>query len=354
MPEYSYWKALASNAIRKFQEEHNAEAVLVIKKSVLRVELNNHDNWNGGIDYWDLIFELKYRDFAKIESRKNELESELTELLDRFHVDDYNPIANVLIQPAIEQYIDWQAVLPETKQSTLELIEAEHRLLEAIATGKSYKDDGVEECFQQLHGRILRISKLAGFDYPIVCNSLPEWWAQVKNVGGYSDRRVYISQLYTPVVELLSDSEEIEAIDFSRITTRSEAVKKAVHDAEVFIREGVCDSSVDRVHTAFHGYLEQVLIGHGENLGNNESLTALYSKLHSYYAGTIQPSEVGDRIKTILRSGSGMVNAINELRNNNTIAHPNGQLIQEREARLVIRLVNAIVDYIEDVEDDFN
>ena len=47
----------------------------------------------------------------------------------------------------------------------------------------------------------------------------------------------------------------------------------------------------------------------------------------------------------------GMINAVNELRNNNTIAHPNGYLIQKREAQLVIRLVNAIIDYIKDIED---
>ena len=53
----------------------------------------------------------------------------------------------------------------------------------------------------------------------------------------------------------------------------------------------------------------------------------------------------------ILRSAGGMVTAVNELRNNNTIAHPNGYLIQKREAQLVIRLVNAIIDYIKDIED---
>ena len=51
-----------------------------------------------------------------------------------------------------------------------------------------------------------------------------------------------------------------------------------------------------------------------------------------------------------MRSGAGIITAVNELRNNNTIAHPNGSLIQEREARLVIKFVNAAVDYIEDVE----
>lgn len=60
---------------------------------------------------------------------------------------------------------------------------------------------------------------------------------------------------------------------------------------------------------------------------------------------------MGERVKKILRSANGMVVAINEIRNNNSIAHPNEDLIQEREAKLVIRLVNVVVDYIEDIEE---
>ena len=84
---------------------------------------------------------------------------------------------------------------------------------------------------------------------------------------------------------------------------------------------------------------------------SDEGLSALYNKLHQYYAKNITPPELAGRVQAIIRSGAGMINAVNEIRNNNTIAHPNVQLIQEREAKLVIRLVNAIVDYIEDVEE---
>ena len=48
-----------------------------------------------------------------------------------------------------------------------------------------------------------------------------------------------------------------------------------------------------------------------------------------------------------------MVTKINELRNNNTVAHANTQLIQKREAELVIRMLNALWDYIEDIEKNF-
>lgn len=65
----------------------------------------------------------------------------------------------------------------------------------------------------------------------------------------------------------------------------------------------------------------------------------------------IQPKDVASKIKDIMRSGAGMITKINELRNNNTAVHPNDSLIQEREARLVIKLVNVLVDYIEDIEE---
>lgn len=84
--------------------------------------------------------------------------------------------------------------------------------------------------------------------------------------------------------------------------------------------------------------------------GNDDSLSALYNKLHDFYGNNIQPQDVATRIKTIVRSGAGIINSVNELRNNNTIAHPNAELIQKREAMLVIRLLNVIVDYIEEIE----
>ena len=149
---------------------------------------------------------------------------------------------------------------------------------------------------------------------------------------------------------MLNESDESDIVDFSRIASRSGTVKKAIDDASVFIREGRYDSAVDRVHTAFHGYLRQLLNEHGESHTVDDSLPGLFARLHAYYGSTIQPADVGERVKMILRSAGGMVTTVNELRNNNTVAHPNGNLIQKREAQLVIRLVNAIIDYVEDIE----
>ncbi len=353
MPDMdSYWKRLVSVGRRYLQEQGNVDAVAVIKKATLGVDLNNHDNWNGGIDYWDLVFHLKYRDYTAIAEKKNKIEDDILSVLDQFHTDGRDRLANVLIQPMIEQYIDWNAILPVTKESTILLIQEEQKMLSDVATGKlSFKEDGVEDAFQKRHLQILTIAAKTGFEYPITANTLVDWWGEVKLLSNYAERREYISRKFSPLLKMLRESEEnCTDVSFQQIAARSGTVQKAVEDAEVFIREGRYDSAVDRVHTAFHGYLRQVLTEHGVTYGVEDGLPALFAKLHGYYGDSIQPPDVAERLKTILRSAGGMINAVNELRNNNTIAHPNGELIQKREAQLVIRIVNAVVDYVEDVE----
>lgn len=346
----TYWKDLVSTSLRVFQEQNNTDSIFVIKNSTLAIEFNNHDNWNGGIDYWDIVFQLNYYDFTVLGEKKDTVESDLLTVLEHLHSDGRNPIANVIIKPRIERFIDWQAILPATKDSVIQQIEEEKDLLTAIATGKSYKDDGVEEQYQERHRHICAAAEKAGFEYPVNCNSLAEWWLQIRLVGGYSDRRAYISQMFAPVLEQLKKSDDAPNVNFDRIASHSDTIQKAIEDATLFIREGKYDSAVDRVHTAFHGYLRQLLTNHSIAFGKDDGLPALYNKLHEYYGNSIQPQEVAARIKATVRSAIGVVNSINELRNNNTVAHPNGELIQKREAQLVIRLVNAIVDYIDDIE----
>lgn len=347
-----YWKKLVSTGLRYLQDQGKTDAVAVIKNAELSVDFNNHDNWDGGIDYWDLVFHLKYRDYTAIAAKKDEIEGEILTALDQFHTDGRDRLANVLIQPMIEQYIDWNAILPATKDSTISLIQEEQKILTDVATGKlSFKEDGAENSYQGRHLQILSIADKAGFDYPVTADTLVDWWGEVRLLSSYAERREYISQKFSPLLKMLRESEDNGTdVSFQQIATRSGTVQKAVEDAEVFIREGRYDSAVDRIHTAFHGYLREVLTEHGVTYGADDGLPALFAKLHGYYGGAIQPADVADRVKSILRSAGGMINAVNELRNNNTIAHPNGQLIQKREAQLVIRLVNAVVDYIEDVE----
>lgn len=351
MSEACNWRAIVSMALKNLIESDEIEAASVIRNGRMDVTTNAYDNLNGGITYYDIVFKLKYRDFSEIGSRKSDLEGVIDNAIQQFHTDEHSLIANVIIEPEIEQILDWQATLPETKGTTLQLIHDERQQLEDNATGQqSYKSEGVEEEYRTRHERIIQIAKVTGFDYPITCSSLAEWWIKVKDVGGYAERRAYISELFTPVINQIQESDETAVIDFSRIVNKSEAINKAIDDANTLIRSGRYDSAVDRIHTAFFGYLRFLLDQHNIPYVEGDTLAQLYTKLHIYYGETIQPNDVGVLVKTIMRSSSGTISAINDFRNRHTVVHPNDHLINKREAQLAIRLINSVVDYIEDVE----
>ena len=354
MDDITYWKNLASMAYRRLIEQNNGIAAAVIKNGTIDIWLDSHDNWNGGIDYWTIVFILKYDDYIAIENQRPQIEEELTSILSSFHSDERDIITSVAIKLNIERYVDWNAALPDTKEDTIRLIEHERELLEDIATMKrSFMEDGLEESFRKRHRRICDIAQKAGFDYPIDCNSLREWWQRVKGFGAYTERRARIAQLFQPIIDMLNASEDNAAVDFPKVSLQSNTVKQAIADAELFIRERKYESAVDRIHTAFHGYLRQILDRRQIEYQSDDSLPSLYAKLHSHYRTAIQPPDVADKIKDIIRSGGSMVTKVNELRNKNTVAHANTQLIQKREAELVIRMLNALWDYIEDIEKDF-
>ena len=60
----------------------------------------------------------------------------------------------------------------------------------------------------------------------------------------------------------------------------------------------------------------------------------------------IQQNDVGDRTKAILLSTGGILDAINEARNDNTAANTDGQLVEKREAQLAVGLINTIAEYV--------
>lgn len=136
-----------------------------------------------------------------------------------------------------------------------------------------------------------------------------------------------------------------EVIDFSGISVTG-VVTKAIEDAEIFMRDGKYDSAFDRVHTAFHGYFKKKLDDLNEPYEESDTLNQLYNKLHAYMSSNIVTDQSGI-IRTALRSASGIISSINDLRNRHSLAHPNVSIITSREAKLCIKLVKDLTDYIE-------
>lgn len=138
---------------------------------------------------------------------------------------------------------------------------------------------------------------------------------------------------------------DYEIINFSQIKI-SDVVSQAIEDAESFMSNGEYQRAFDRVHTAFHGYLIEILKRYGIVAPRDESLPKLYNRIQSLIEAEIQPVELADMVKTTIRSSNGMINSINEARNRHSLAHPNKNIIGKREAKLIIGIASTVTDYI--------
>ena len=139
-----------------------------------------------------------------------------------------------------------------------------------------------------------------------------------------------------------------EKVDFSSVKNSDEIIKKSIEDAENFMTQGKYASALDRIHTALHGYLRGKLTKLGIKHESSDALSKLYGKLHSHVEKTMS-NDVGECIRTILRSSAGIINSLNELRNNHSLAHPNSNIIRDKEAKLCINIAKDIIEYIEQV-----
>lgn len=142
--------------------------------------------------------------------------------------------------------------------------------------------------------------------------------------------------------------EHYEVIDFSSISL-TEVISKAIADAELLMEQGKYDSAFDRIHTAFHGYLRKVLDNKQVGYEESDTLSQLYTKLHTEVSANIGSTEIAELVRKSLRSASGVIAAINEMRNRHSLSHPNDDLLQKREAEFAIKLVKDMSDYINSI-----
>ncbi len=127
----------------------------------------------------------------------------------------------------------------------------------------------------------------------------------------------------------------------------TDTVQRALADAEALIKSRGPVSAVDRLHTALHGHLVHVCREAGITLGNDPSVTQLWSTLIAQHPSLQIPDVRREDIKKILRSASAIVDSINTIRNRASLGHPNEELVDEDEAWLVINVTRSLLHYLD-------
>ncbi|WP_089728787.1 abortive infection family protein [Candidatus Thiosymbion oneisti] len=144
----------------------------------------------------------------------------------------------------------------------------------------------------------------------------------------------------------LDTKAETESVATPSLAVTSDTVERTLVDCEQLIHSRGATSGVDRIHTAFHGYLRVVCTDHSLTVPKDAGVTQLFKAIrlgHPSFAGTGPRKEDIDRVVGAMAT---IVDSLNPLRNRATLAHPNDAVLDEPEAMLVINGVRTLLHYL--------
>jgi hypothetical protein len=150
------------------------------------------------------------------------------------------------------------------------------------------------------------------------------------------------------VLDLDTDSDgDVVPVATPSLEISSDSVQRALADAEQLIHARGAASGVDRVHTAFHGYLRVVATKAGISCPEDSSVTDLFKLLRAEHPALLAREPRAADIDRVLKSMAAIVDALNPLRNRASGAHPNELVLQEPEAMLVVNSINTLLHYLD-------
>lgn len=147
-------------------------------------------------------------------------------------------------------------------------------------------------------------------------------------------------------LDVIADS-GLPPVSTPNLEIRSDAVERALADAQRLIHGRGAPSSVDRIHTAFHGYLKAVSAKAKIQAPDNADITTLFSLLRAKHTAMQITGPRADDVLRVARSIAAILDALNPLRNKASTAHPNEEILDEAEAMLVINSVKTLLHYLD-------
>lgn len=127
----------------------------------------------------------------------------------------------------------------------------------------------------------------------------------------------------------------------------SSSVKRAIMDAEQLIENTGVTSAVDRVHTMLHGYLRALCDESGIGYEKKMLMSGLFRLIRKEHPAFNDVGPRKDDLEKVFRAMSGIMDAMNPIRNEGSMAHPNNLLLHPPEAALVINTAKTILDYVD-------
>jgi hypothetical protein len=188
----------------------------------------------------------------------------------------------------------------------------------------------------------------------VLKNAPPE--AQAKIVRGVLERfpinaenkpSTRTQEVFDDLVEMAKRLENASPIATPDPKTTSTIVERAINDVETLIQSSGAISGVDRIHTALHGYLQAVCDREKIAYVKDDSMTKLFKLLRQSHPALQNLGSRSQDIERVFQSFASILDALNPIRNNASVAHPNNNLLEKDEAMLVINVARTLLHYLD-------
>ncbi len=178
--------------------------------------------------------------------------------------------------------------------------------------------------------------------------TIPKWRNVPKagmflNAGQVNPELNPLHILLHELIKAKGGSEQVSPVAVPELKITGSTINQAINDAKTLLGTQGATSAVDRVHTVLHGYLKQVCNEAGLQYAKDATLNQLMNLLkEKHSAFNIKNKEV----EQILNSMANVLDKLNPVRNNSSLAHSNPVLLEPDEAMFVINTVNTLLGYL--------
>lgn len=150
-------------------------------------------------------------------------------------------------------------------------------------------------------------------------------------------------EIHSEIVRL----ERASSVDSRRPVYTVEVVDRAIMDAEALVNTNGATSAVDRVHTALHGFILDLCDAEGISLPDNPTLSAAFKFLRERHPSFAPTGPRAQDITQMMKACGSALDAMNPLRNQASMAHPNESLLASEEAMFVVNIARSILHFLD-------
>lgn len=175
-------------------------------------------------------------------------------------------------------------------------------------------------------------------------NNLQHIW----DMNGVVYQLKKVSLEHHKLIESIIDGEDAKIVETPSVANSNESIFEALADAETLLEKRGPQSAYDRMHTALHSCLRQICDNHGIKYEKKHAINELLPKI-SNHLKSLPDEGRNETVFNMLRSANAMLDKMNYLRNNNSLAHPAEKLLNVSDAKFAINLVKSIMTYVDEL-----